>query len=118
MPKAAPKSEITIWHKPNCSTSRNALARLKQMGIEPNVYLYIDEHPSKSVIEALLKKLKLKPSQLLRRKEEEAKTLAGATEAQILAAMAKNPILIERPVVIGKKGAVIARPIETLDAVV
>lgn len=118
MPKTAPKPGVTIWHKPNCSTSRNALARLKQMGIAPAIYLYIDEHPSKSVIEALLKKLKLKPSQLLRRKEDDAKKLEGATEAQILTAMAKNPILIERPVVIGKKGAVIARPIEALDAVV
>jgi arsenate reductase len=112
-----PKSTVTIWHKPNCSTSRNALKRLKEKGIEPELYLYVDKKPSKAEIEALLKKLKLKPSQLLRRKEPEAKALEDATEAQILSAMAKNAILIERPVVIAKKGAVIARPIEQLDTV-
>jgi arsenate reductase len=112
-----PKSAVTIWHKPNCSTSRNALKRLREKGVEPEIYFYVDEKPSKSAIEAVLKQLKLKPSQLLRRKDAEAKALEGATEAQILSAMAKNSMLIERPIVIGKKGAVIARPIEALDKV-
>jgi arsenate reductase len=113
-----PKAAVTIWHKPNCSTSRNALARLKAKGIAPEIYLYVEEKPSKTELEAVLKKLKLKPSELLRRKEPEAKALEGKTEAQILAAMAKNAILIERPLIISKKGAVIGRPIEALDAVI
>lgn len=108
---------ITIWHNPKCSTSRNALARLREKGVEPTIYLYVEEKPSKAEIEAVLAKLKLKPSELLRRRQPEAEALKGASEAQILAAMAKTPILIERPIVIGKKGAVLARPIETLDAV-
>jgi arsenate reductase len=107
---------VTIWHKQTCSTSRNALKRLKDKGLAPDIYLYAEEKPSKAQIEAVLKKLKMKPSELLRRKEAAAKALEGASEAQILAAMAKNPILIERPIVITSKGAVLARPIEKLDA--
>lgn len=109
---------VTIWHNPKCSTSRNALARLREKGVEPDIYLYVEEKPSKAEIEAVLKKAGLKPSELLRRKQPEAEKLKGAAEAQILAAMVKAPILIERPVVIGKKAAVLARPIEKLDAVI
>jgi arsenate reductase len=94
------------------------LARLRDKGIEPDIYLYVQEKPGKAEIEAVLKKTGLKASELLRRKQPEAAELAGATEAQILAAMARQPILIERPVVIGRRGAVLARPIEKLDAVV
>jgi arsenate reductase len=109
---------VTIWHNPKCSTSRNALARLREKGIEPEIYLYVEEKPGKAEIEAVLKKTGLRASELLRRKQPEAAELAGATEAQVVSAMVKQPILIERPIVIGKKGAVLARPIEKLDAVV
>lgn len=108
---------ITIWHNPKCGTSRNALARLREKGVEPEIYLYLEEKPSKAEIEAVLSKLKLKPSELLRRRQPEADALEGASEAQMLAAMVKTPILIQRPIVIGKKGAVLARPIEKLGAV-
>ncbi|MGE3302448.1 MAG: arsenate reductase (glutaredoxin) [Hyphomonadaceae bacterium] len=110
-------AKVTIWHNPKCSTSRNALARLREKGIEPAIYLYAEEKPAKAEIEAMLKKLGVTASALLRRKQEEAKALAGATDAQILAAMAQDAMLIERPIVIGPKGAVLARPIEKLDAV-
>lgn len=106
---------VTIWHNPKCGTSRNALARLREKGIEPEIYLYVEEKPSKAEIEAVLSRLKLRPSEVLRRRQPEAEALEGASEAQILAAMTKNAILIERPIVIGRKGAVLARPIEKLD---
>jgi arsenate reductase len=108
---------VTIWHNPKCGTSRSALARLREKGVEPTIYLYVEEKPSKAEIEAVLRKLKRRPSELLRRRQPEADALEGASETQILAAMVKTPILIQRPIVIGKKGAVLARPIETLDAV-
>ncbi len=105
----------TIWHKPNCSTSAYVLKRLREAGIEPEIYLYMEEKPGKAELEAVLKKLKLKPSELLRKKEDEAKPLIGKTEAQILAAMAKNPILIERPIVIHGRKAILARPKERVE---
>ncbi len=115
------KKKVTIWHNPRCSTSRAALARLEEKGIEPEIYLYLEEKPSKAEIEAVLKKAKLKPSQALRGKEEEGEKAGvykdGASEEKILAAMVKHPILIQRPIIIGAKGAVIARPVETLDKV-
>lgn len=105
----------TIWHKPNCSTSAYVLKRLREGGIEPDIYLYMEKKPSKAEIEAVLKKLKLKPSDLLRKKEEDAKPLLGASEENILAAMAKNPILIERPIVIHGRKAILARPKERVE---
>lgn len=113
--------KITIWHNPRCNTSRQALADLEGRGLQPVVYLYLDEKPSRAEIEAMLRKLKLQPSGLLRRGEKEGEGLAGASEAKILAAMVKHPILIQRPIVIGPKGATIARPAaqiaEKIDAV-
>jgi arsenate reductase len=106
---------VTIWHNPACGTSRNALALLRERGIEPEVYLYVKEKPSRAAIEGVLKKLKLKPSELLRGREPLADELGlkdGATENEILAAMARHAILIQRPIVVTAKGAVLARPPE------
>jgi arsenate reductase len=85
---------------------------LRERGVEPTIYLYLQERPGKAEIEAVLKKLKLKPSELLRGREPAAGELQGAAEAKILAAMAADPILIQRPIVISSKGAVLARPPE------
>ena len=105
----------TIWHKPNCSTSAYVLKRMREGGIEPDIYLYMEEKPSKAEIERVLKQLKLKPSELLRTKEDDAKPLIGQSEAKILAAMAKNPVLIERPIVIQGRKAFVARPKERVE---
>ncbi len=114
-------SDIVIWHNPNCSTSRKALDYLRANGHEPEIFAYMKEKPDAGAIRKVLKKLKLKPSGLLRRKEAAAKEAGldqdGADENDILAAMADNPRLIERPVIITPKGAVIARPLENIDAI-
>jgi arsenate reductase len=108
--------KVTIWHNPACGTSRNALKLLKDRGLEPDIYLYLEARPTKAAIEAVLKQLKLKPSELLRAREPLAEELglkvAGASEVKILAAMATHPILIQRPIVLTGKGAVLARPPE------
>ncbi len=115
------KKSVTIWHNPRCSTSRAALARLEERGIEPDIYLYLEEKPSKAQIVAVLKQAKLKPSQALRQKEGEGEALSlyddGVTEEEILSGMMRHPILIQRPIVIGPKGAVLARPVEKIDEV-
>ena len=113
-------SAVTVWHNPRCSTSRKALARLDAAGVTPEIYLYLKENPDAAAITALLAKLGLPASGLLRTKEALAGELGlrGSTdEDAIVAAMVAHPRLIERPVVIGPKGAAIARPLEALDAV-
>lgn len=112
---------VTIWHNPGCGSSRNALDYLKEKGVEPDVYLYLKEKPDAKALKAVLKLLKLKPSGLLRPKEAAAEELGlyapGADEDAILAAMAANSKLVQRPVVIGPNGAVIARPKTRIDEV-
>ena len=110
-----------IWHNPNCGSSRAALERLTSRGVEPDIYLYLKECPSKDDLRDVLKKLGLKPSELLRRKEPLADELglndARVLETKILAALAAHPRLIQRPIVITRKGAVVARPPLRVDEV-
>lgn len=106
-------SGVTVWHNPGCGSSKNAVEYLQAKGIEPEIFLYLKEKPGKAQIEAILKKGNMVPSDLLRPKEQLGEQLglyAGASEAAILEAMAANAKLIQRPVVITAKGAVIARP--------
>jgi arsenate reductase len=119
MPSA--DAAVTLWHKPNCSTSLAALAMLKERGIRPALFLYLEEKPDARALRAILRKLNLPPSGLLRRKEPLAEELGlldrDAAEDDILAAMAAHPILIERPIVVTLSAAVIARPLERMDEV-
>lgn len=112
-------SKVTIWHNPSCGSSKAALEVLAAKGVEPQVYLYMKEKPGKKEIQAVLKQLKLKPKDLLRPNEKKGEALGvyaeGATDAQVLDAMAAEAILIQRPIVITEKGAVIARPKGKID---
>ncbi len=106
-------SGVTVWHNPGCGSSTNAVEYLRAKGIEPEIYLYLKEKPGKAQIAALLKQSGMKPSTLLRPNEKKAEELglyAGASEDAILEAMSIHSKLIQRPVVITAKGAVIARP--------
>lgn len=93
---------------------------LESKGLEPEVYLYMKEKPGRARLEAVLKQLQLKPSELLRpgeKKGEELGLYHGASEEAILEAMCEHPILIQRPIVITEKGAVLARPKGKIDAI-
>lgn len=109
-------TSVTIWHNPRCSKSRAALALLEEAGIEPKVVLYLENPPSKSELEETLKLLGMSPRELLRTGEAPYKELGLAdrtkSDAELIAAMVENPILIERPVVIRGKRAVLGRPPE------
>jgi arsenate reductase len=110
-------SEFQIYHNPRCSKSRAALALLREHGIEPDVIAYLDQPPTAAALKRLLKKLAVPASALLRRGEPEFKSAglhAGSSEADILAAMAAHPRLIERPVVVRGEHAVIGRPPENV----
>lgn len=102
----------TIYHNPRCSKSREALALLNEAGVDVTIVEYLKSPPSAAELARLYAKGGLSPRDGLRKAEAEAKALAQADDATVLAAMAANPILIERPLVETPKGVVIARPPE------
>ncbi|MEW6537431.1 MAG: arsenate reductase (glutaredoxin) [Pseudomonadota bacterium] len=105
---------IVLYHNPKCSTSRNALALLREQGVEPTVVEYLKTGWDRETLEQLASRTGLGLSGLLRRKEADAKVLldTGADDEAILAATIDQPILIERAIVETDKGAVIGRPVE------
>jgi arsenate reductase len=114
-------STVTIWHNPGCGSSKNALHDLQARGIEPVVYQYLKERPSRTVIEDVLERLGIPASELLRPNEAQGEALNlyrdDVADEEILEAMAAHPKLIQRPIVITDKGAVIARPRSRIDEV-
>ncbi len=111
-------SEFTIYHNPRCSKSRQTLALLEENGHTPIVIEYLKTPPSVTVLQELLQKLKCKPDALLRKKEAEYKSLKleGQSDAALLKAMHEHPKLIERPIVVKGKKAVIGRPPENVES--
>ena len=110
--------DITIWHNPRCSKSRNALNLLEEKNIEAKVVKYLDETPLKDELKDILNKLNMTAQELMRKGETIYKELAlenETNEDKLLEAMINNPKLIERPVIIKGDKAVIARPIENLE---
>ena len=101
-----------IWHNPRCSKSREALALLQAAGAEIEVIEYLRTPPGAGELGRLYARAGLSPREGLRRAEEGAKALADADDATILAAMATDPILIERPLVETDKGVRLGRPPE------
>lgn len=110
-------AEYTVYHNPRCSKSRMALAYLEEKGAEYEVVEYLKEIPTKSELTAVLKKLKIPAEQLLRKNEADFKeNFKGKqlSEVEWIEAMLKFPKLIERPIVIRKEKAVVARPTEEI----
>ena len=109
-------SNVTIYHNPKCSTSRNALALLREHGIEPTVIEYLKQPPSRAELQRIAAATGEPLRALLRTKQAEylAQGLdnPALTDAQLLDAMLATPVLINRPIVVTDKGALLARPIE------
>ena len=109
---------IQIWHNPRCSKSRSALELLQTKGIDANVVKYLETIPTKEQLKDVLSKLKISAKELLRTGEDIYKELNLKDindEEKLIEIMVKNPILIERPIIIRENKAVIARPIENLE---
>lgn len=104
---------VTLFHNPRCSTSRNALALLRERGAEPVVVEYLKTGWDRATLERLAAQVGGVRA-LMRAKEDGAKVLlaADATDAAILDAMIADPILVERPIIETPKGARIGRPVE------
>ncbi len=104
---------VTIWHNPRCSKSRETLSLLRDRGIEPEVRLYLLDPPDSDELRRALKALGRPAIDLVRRGEtafRDAGLSADSEDDMLIAAMAQFPKLIERPVVFTKNGAAIGRP--------
>jgi arsenate reductase (glutaredoxin) len=114
----APAARVVIWHNAKCATSRKVLELIRAKGIEPVIVDYVKTPPGAAQIKAVLKEMRMKPRQLLRRRGTPFDELGlddpKRTDAELIAAMAAHPILIERPVVRSPKGTRLCRPVERL----
>jgi arsenate reductase len=110
-------SDYTIYHNPRCSKSRTTLALLESRGITPQIVLYLETPPDRKQIKSLLASLGMRAGELVRRGEDEYKACGlhrDSDEEAIIDAMARHPRLIERPIVVRGKKAVLGRPPENV----
>jgi len=108
---------VTIWHNPKCSKSRQALALLKERGIEPSVRLYLEDAPTALELLEVVKQLGAADVRALVRKKEALHAELGVADLSLDAVaetLSEHPRLIERPVVITSRGARIGRPTEAI----
>ncbi len=109
--------QVFMFHNPKCSKSRQTLALLNKKGVTPEIILYLKNPPTKSELSEILKKLKMEAKHLIRFKEGIASELDISlsderSDAAWIKLMVENPKLIERPIVVTSKKAIIGRPPE------
>jgi arsenate reductase (glutaredoxin) len=105
--------KLTIFHNPGCSKCREALALLEGGGHQPEIVEYLTTPPTAAELEEIVRKLGIRPEQLVRKGEALYKAKYAQqkmSDAEWIQAMVENPILIERPIVVRGKQAVIGRP--------
>ncbi|MBC2652797.1 arsenate reductase (glutaredoxin) [Novosphingobium flavum] len=109
-------TDIIIYHNPECGTSRNALAMIRNAGIEPHVVEYLKTPPSRALLESLIERAGISPRALLREKGTPYAELGldnpDLSDAQLVDAMMAHPILINRPLVVSPLGVKLCRPSE------
>ncbi|MBO0663223.1 arsenate reductase (glutaredoxin) [Jiella sp. MQZ9-1] len=107
---------VTIYHNPQCGTSRNTLAMIRQSGEEPKIIEYLKTPPSRETLIELLDMMGLKPRDIMREKGTPYHELGldddKLSDEELLQAMMEHPILINRPIVITEKGVRLCRPSE------
>lgn len=116
--------EITIYHNPNCGTSRNALFAIRAAGYEPRIFQYLQTPLSRGAIAALASQMNVSVRSIVRRKEPLFAELGldekDVSEEKLLDALAEHPILLNRPIVMvqngGKTTVRLCRPSETVKA--
>ncbi|MCO5088289.1 MAG: arsenate reductase (glutaredoxin) [Methylobacteriaceae bacterium] len=110
--------QATIYHNPACGTSRNVLAALREAGIEPRIVEYLKTPPDRATLETLLKTMGKSVRDILRKRGTPYEELGlgdpAVTDDEIFVAIAKHPVLIERPIVVLDKKAALCRPAETV----
>jgi arsenate reductase len=109
---------ITIYHNPDCGTSRNTLALIRQSGEEPEVIEYVKNPPSRAKLVELLSAMSMSPRELLREKGTPYRDLgldrATWSDDELIDHMMAHPILINRPIVVTDKGVALCRPSEAV----
>lgn len=109
---------ITIYHNPNCGTSRNALAMIRAAGYAPTVVEYLKTGWTRPRLEGLLAAMDARPRDILREKGTQAAELGlldpAVGDQAILDAMVAHPILVNRPIVVTPKGVTLSRPSEVV----
>jgi arsenate reductase len=110
--------KVTIYHNPRCSKSRQTLDLIRGHGVEPEIVEYLKDTPTTDELRGILKKLKLGPRAIMRTGEAVYQELGLGdpvlSDDALLAAMAANPILIERPIVVKGAHAALGRPPEAV----
>lgn len=110
--------DIVIYHNPECGTSRNTLAMIRNAGIEPHVIEYLKTPPSRSLLEQLIARMGISARELLREKGTPFQELGledpALSDAQLVDAMMEHPILINRPIVVTPVGVRLCRPSEAV----
>ncbi len=113
-------SPVTIYHNPRCGKSRQTLGLIREAGIEPKVIEYLKTPPDAGQLDSLLKKLGCEPQEIMRKGEKVYKELGLAkkdlSRTAAIRTLVENPILIERPIVVKGKKAVLGRPPENVQA--
>jgi arsenate reductase (glutaredoxin) len=108
--------DVIVYHNPACGTSRNVLGLIRNAGIEPHVVEYLKSPPNRALLENLVARAGVKIRDILRKKGTPYAELGlddpAVSDDAIYAAIAKNPILIERPLVVSPKGVRLCRPFE------
>jgi arsenate reductase len=111
-------AEITIYHNPNCGTSRNTLALIRNSGAEPEVIAYLQTPPSRETLQQLITAMGVPVREVIRSKEKLYAELQldnpALSDAQLMDAMLAHPILINRPIVVTPLGTRLCRPSEAV----
>lgn len=112
--------KTVIYHNPSCATSRKVLGLIREAGLGPTIIPYLKEPPTKAELVDLLARMKLAPRELLRRRGTPYDELGlgdpELSDADLIDAMVKHPILIERPIVVTDHGVALCRPPERVHA--
>ena len=111
-------TDIIIYHNPECGTSRNTLALIRNAGIEPHVVEYLKSPPSRALLEQLIYRAGITPRELLREKGTPYAELGlgdeGLSDSSLIDAMMEHPVLINRPLVVSPLGVRLCRPSEAV----
>ena len=111
-------TDIVIYHNPDCGTSRNALAMIRNAGIEPHVVEYLKTPPSRALLVELIDRAGIQPRDLLREKGTPYAELrlgdTSLSDDALVDAMMAHPVLINRPLVVSPLGVKLCRPSEAV----